>query len=61
VMPNEVAKPLVASLGLRVVPLAEAWAERRFAICFRSEHNLSPAAKLLVAHLGERAALSASS
>jgi hypothetical protein len=39
-----------------VVPLSDAWAERRFAICFRSEANLSPAAKLLVAHLRDRAA-----
>jgi DNA-binding transcriptional LysR family regulator len=61
VVPSEVAKPFAASFGLRVVPLADAWAERSFAICFRSEHNLSPAARLLVAHLGERAALGASS
>jgi DNA-binding transcriptional LysR family regulator len=53
VVPTEVAKPFAASFGLRVIPLADAWAERRFAICFRSEQHLSPAAKLLVAHLGE--------
>jgi hypothetical protein len=35
--------------------LSDAWAERSFAVCFRSEANLSPAAKLLVAHLRDRA------
>jgi DNA-binding transcriptional LysR family regulator len=59
VVPREVIDPLAASFGLRVVPLSDAWAERRFAICFRSEANLSPAAKLLVAHLRDRAAGSA--
>ncbi|WP_162577577.1 LysR family transcriptional regulator [Variovorax sp. PBL-H6] len=58
VVPREVVDPVVQSLGLRVVPLSDPWAERRFAICFRSEANLSPAAKLLVAHLRERAAAS---
>jgi len=56
VVPREVVEPLAASFGLRVVPLADAWAERRFAICFRSESNLSPAGKLLVVHLRDRAA-----
>ena len=55
VVPREVVDPMAQSFGLRVVPLSDAWAERRFAICFRSEANLSPAAKLLVAHLRERA------
>jgi DNA-binding transcriptional LysR family regulator len=55
VVPREVVDPMVQSFGLRVVPLSDAWAERRFAICFRSEANLSPAAQLLVAHLRERA------
>jgi DNA-binding transcriptional LysR family regulator len=59
VVPREVADPLAASFGLRVVPLSDAWAERRFAICFRSEAHLSPAAKLLVEHLRDRAAASA--
>lgn len=58
VVPREVVDPVVQSFGLRVVPLSDAWAERRFAICFRSEANLSPAAKLLVAHLRERARVS---
>ncbi|MGH6625823.1 MAG: hypothetical protein ACRECD_04665 [Burkholderiaceae bacterium] len=32
-------------------PLTETRAQRRFAICFRDEHTLSPAARLLVDHL----------
>ncbi len=55
VIPAEVASPLAASFGLRVVPLTDAWAERSFAICFRSEAGLSPAARLLVEHLSSRA------
>jgi DNA-binding transcriptional LysR family regulator len=58
VVPREVVDPMVQSFGLRVVPLSDTWAERRFAICFRSEANLSPAAQLLVAHLRERARVS---
>lgn len=33
------------------MPLTDAWARRRFAICFRGEAALSPSAQLLVAHL----------
>ena len=59
VMPSEVATPFAAGFDLRVVPLTDAWAERRFAICFRSHEGLSPSARLLVAHL-ERLAKSPS-
>jgi hypothetical protein len=33
------------------MPLTDAWARRRFAICFRGGEVLSPSAQLLVAHL----------
>ncbi|WP_287966395.1 LysR family transcriptional regulator [Diaphorobacter sp.] len=55
VIPREVAEPFAAATGVRVIPLADAWARRRFAICFRSEEGLSPAARLLVEHLVRRA------
>ena len=54
VVPAEVAAPFAAASNVRVVPLADAWARRRFALCFRAEPALTPAAQLLLNHLGER-------
>lgn len=51
VVPREIAEPVAESLGIRVIPLTDAWAKRRFALCFHDEARLSPAARLLVAHL----------
>jgi len=51
VMPAEIAQPFAQAYGLRLVPLADEWAQRRFAICYRRQDLLSPAARLLVAHL----------
>jgi DNA-binding transcriptional LysR family regulator len=51
VVPAEVARPFTDAFGLRLMPLTDAWARRRFAICFRGEAALSPSAQLLVAHL----------
>ncbi len=51
VVPREVAQPFAAATGVRVVPLSDPWAQRRFAICFRDAAQLAPAARLLVQHL----------
>jgi DNA-binding transcriptional LysR family regulator len=51
VVPAEVARPFTDAFGLRLMPLTDAWARRRFAICFRGDAALSPSAQLLVAHL----------
>ncbi|RYX93746.1 MAG: LysR family transcriptional regulator [Comamonadaceae bacterium] len=51
VVPEEVATPYARTWDLRVIPLAEPWARRRFALCFRDESALSPAALLLLAQL----------
>lgn len=51
VVPREVAEPVAASIGIKVLPLSDRWAKRRFALCFLDEKRLSPAARLLVAHL----------
>jgi len=51
VVPREVAEPFALATGVRVVPLSDPWAQRRFAICFRSMAALAPAARLLVTHL----------
>ena len=42
-----------ANLAISVVPLADPWAQRRFAICYRSADALSPAARLLVESLAQ--------
>ena len=41
---------------IAVIPLADAWAARRFAICFRDREALQPASARLLAFLIERAA-----
>jgi DNA-binding transcriptional LysR family regulator len=51
VVPREVAQAQADAMGLRLLPLAEDWAERRFIICFRDPQSLSPAAQLLIDHL----------
>ena len=51
VVPREVAAPYLEVYGLRCIPLAEPWAERRFTICYRDGDTLSAAARLLIEHL----------
>ena len=51
VVPREVASGFADAYGLKIVPLDEPWAQRRFIICFRDAQTLSPAAQLLVDHL----------
>lgn len=55
IMPREVAAPFAASQGLRLIALDEPWAERRFALCFRSEAGLTAPARLLLDHLQNQA------
>ena len=50
-VPREVADVYTAAYGLKVIPLAETWARRRFIICFRDAKSLSPSAQLLLDHL----------
>ena len=51
VVPREIARRSGGLSRMKIVPLKDAWAKRRFAICFRSHERLSPAARLLVDHL----------
>ena len=53
-VPRQVAAGAAAT-GLRLIPLAEPWAERRFIICYRDAAMLTPAAQLLVEHLASLA------
>lgn len=55
VLPREAVGPLAHALGLRLVELSDAWALRQFVICTRADAPLSATARLLVAHLEERA------
>jgi DNA-binding transcriptional LysR family regulator len=52
VLPAELARPYADVFGLQIVPLADPWARRRFAIASRGDDTLTPAARLLVEHLG---------
>ncbi|MEJ8824845.1 LysR substrate-binding domain-containing protein [Variovorax humicola] len=56
---REVAERQAAADNLRIIPLAESWAERRFVVCFRDAQQLSLAARLLVEHLVKQADQSA--
>lgn len=51
VVPREIAAGPSKADGLRIIPLAEPWAQRRFVVCFRDALSLSPAAQRLAEHL----------
>lgn len=55
VLPREVVAPLAQTLRLRLLPLTDAWALRRFVICMRPDTPLSATARLLIAYLQARA------
>jgi len=55
VAPEEVGQSYAKLLNVRIVPLANAWARRRFVICFRAYDTLQPAAQHIVDYLEERA------
>jgi hypothetical protein len=50
-MPDGVARPYEAALGLRGVPLAEGWARRRLRLMARPAEALPVPARLLLEHL----------
>lgn len=50
-VPREVAEPMAETYGLKLVPLDEPWAQRRFIICFRDTDSLTPSAQLLLDYL----------
>ena len=56
VVPLEVGRRAAVGADIALVPIADAWAERRFAICFRDFDALPPASRRLVDHLQARAA-----
>ena len=54
VMPRGSAALYQGTLAIRTVTLNESWAQRRLALCVRSEESLSTVARLLVEHLRAR-------
>ena len=51
IIPKEVAASHADALGLKVIPLSDPWAQRRFAICYRDKEHLPRAAALLLEYL----------
>ncbi|MBV6306545.1 LysR family transcriptional regulator [Candidimonas humi] len=51
IVPREIAEPFARDDRIKIVALSDAWARRRFRICFQNEAYLSPAARLLARHL----------
>jgi DNA-binding transcriptional LysR family regulator len=52
-LPMEVVSAYANTDELRVIPLSDEWAWRRFAICYRPGDGLPPAAGLLARHLAQ--------
>jgi DNA-binding transcriptional LysR family regulator len=59
VIPREVTHVLAAAGSIVSIPLQDAWARRRFAVCFRERSQLTQAAARIVDFLAARAAPSA--
>lgn len=57
VVPFEVGSPYARMVGVKLIALTDTWAQRRFTVCFQSVGTLQPAARRMVDHLVERAAL----
>lgn len=55
ITPRQIAERYEALHGLRVIGLSDAFAQRRFALCFRGVDHLQPAALRLVEFLEARA------
>jgi DNA-binding transcriptional LysR family regulator len=55
VIPAEVGSSYARLHGIKVIPLSDAWARRRFVVCFRDFDSLQPAAQKMVEHLEARA------
>ncbi len=55
VIPLEVGGQIASMLGVKLIPLTDAWAQRNFAVCFQELEALQPAARRMVEHLVERA------
>ena len=55
VIPLQATRGFTAQRGIKVIPLTDAWAQRRFAVCFRDRAALAPAELRMVEHLAAKA------
>jgi len=55
VVPMQVGSAYATLLNLKLIPLGDRWAKRRFAICFRDAGALQPAASRMLEHLISKA------
>lgn len=55
IIPKEIASAYAPLLDPRLVPLTDAWARRRFAICYRDRDAMPKAAVMLLDHLVQAA------
>ncbi|MEX3672332.1 LysR family transcriptional regulator [Paraburkholderia phenoliruptrix] len=55
VLPVEVTETYRRSFPVKVIPLTDHWAHRRFVVCFKSFDELQPIARRMVEHLCRRA------
>lgn len=61
VVPREVSDIYVSAGHVRIIPLLNDWAHREFAICYRRQGDLTPAAERLLGFLVDQAASDARS
>ena len=54
VVPREACEAQARTLGLAIVPLTDAWAARRFVVCFRARESLTAASRLLADYLNSK-------
>lgn len=47
ILPREVVTPMADVLGVRMIPLSDAWATRQFVICSRADPHVSACVRLL--------------
>jgi len=55
VVPVEVGETYTRMLAIKIIPLTDLWAQRRFVVCYRDFDALQPAAQRMVEHLVDRA------
>jgi DNA-binding transcriptional LysR family regulator len=56
VVPRQVSEIYVSAGQVRIIPLLNDWAHRQFAVCYRGQGDLTPAAEKLLAFLVQQAA-----
>ena len=55
VIPRQVSESHARAPVVQAIPLTDAWAKRRFAVCFRERDTLQPAAAQMLEFLGSKA------